>query len=41
MSFRNTAAMCTMVTSKEYNEVVIPKKEGLLDSYSYFTKQLL
>ena len=41
MSFKSTAAMCSMVSSKEYNEVVIPKKDGLLDSYTYYTQQIL
>ena len=41
MNFRSTAAMCSLVTSREYNSVIMAKREGLLDSYSYFTQQIL
>ena len=40
MKFKSTEAMCTLVTSQDYNEVVEDKREGLINSYSYLSRIL-
>ena len=41
MEYRGLKELCMMVTSVEYMEVVRYKQEGLVDTHTYLTKQLI
>ena len=41
MEYRGLKELCMMVTSVEYMEAVRYKQEGLVDTHTYLTKQLI
>ena len=41
MQYQSTAELCRMVQSKEYMDVVQYKVSGLLDTHTYWTKQII